>query len=204
MYNIKNIEAKIASILNLSNEEVERLFPEVSKTSMQSELDIYKKAGYKTTDMMESQAMKDYLKAAIKTTKGDIGNITQSMGFAETQNGHVVYNNIGKFYQKELNLAHLKVKSGAIDYNTAIKQAVKKIADSGVRYVNYESGYSNNLDVAVRRAVLSSVHTMNQQMTDHYMKQILGEDTQKFVEVTYHAGARPSHWWGGMVFKDDR
>ena len=208
LYGIKNVEAKIAATLNLSFEQIESLFPQIMSVSLMAESEIYKQAKLNTIDY-KSKAIQDYIKAAIRNTKGDIENITQSLGFAEVQNGHVVYNDIAKFYQKELNQANLKIVSGVQDYNQAVKQAVKKISSSGLRNiikptVGYPSGWSNSLDVSVRRAVLTSVHQMNQQMIYYSMEQILGDSSERFIEVSYHAAARPDHWWGGMVFKDNR
>jgi hypothetical protein len=201
LYNVKNIEQKIAEILKKSNINIDSVFNEAAATSLAQENEIYKTAGYKTIGLKESKALLNYVSAAIKNTKGDIENITQSLGFAEMQNGHVIYNDIAKFYQKELNLANFKVISGASDYSSAIKQAIRKIAESGVRYINYDNGYSVNVDTAVRRAVLTSVQQMNQDMTNHVMDELLPANEQ-YAEVTAHANARPSHQvWQGRVFK---
>lgn len=205
LYGIKNIENKIASILKLSDDQIESLFPNIALTSFKAEMEIYKRAKLNTIDY-KSKPIQDYIKAAIKHTKGDIENITQSLGFAEVQNGHVVYNDIAKFYQKELNLAHVKITSGVSDYNSAVKQAVKKITDSGLRNiikptVNYPSGWSSQLDVAVRRSVLTGTHQMNQEMIDHCMNELVPKEEQ-YAEVSAHANARPSHQvWQGKVFK---
>ena len=198
---IRNVEAKISEILKLADKQIELLFPEIALTSIKAENEIYKAAGLKPRDFNKTKEFQDYIKAAIKNTKGDIENITQSLGFAETQNGHVVYNNIAKFYQKELNIANIKITSGVSDYNSAIKDAVKKLSKSGLRYIDYEKGYSNELSVAVRRATLTGVHQMCNQMSIFAMEEILGKDSRKFVEVTYHVGHRPDHWWGGQVFE---
>jgi hypothetical protein len=210
LMNIKNVEAKIQETLKLSQKQIEELFPEVAATTIESENIIYKAAGYKTIDLSESKMLRDYLKNAIKTTKGDIENITQSLGFAENQGGKVVYNSLAKFYQKELNVAHIKVQSGVLDYNTAIKQAVRKIADSGVRQivrkkgvpqVEYDSGYSINIDSAARRAVLTSVHQFNQETINHMMNDIVPPNEQ-YAETTAHFPCRPTHLpWQGRVFK---
>lgn len=202
LYNIKNVELKIAKVLNLSLEQIDSLFPDIAEASLDQEANIYKKAGYKPITLKESQALKDYLKAAIKNTRGDIENITQSLGFAEIQNGKVAYNSIAKFYQKELNLANVKIISGTQDYNTAIKQAVRKIAESGIRTVNYESGYSINIDSAARRAVLTSVHQMSQEMSNYNLEKLIPNKDDRYVEVTSHFPCRPSHLkFQGRVFK---
>jgi hypothetical protein len=201
LFSMNNITQKVSEILSKSNEQVEQMFEEAALKTIDSENVIYKKAGYKTIDLEKSTALKDYLKATIRQTKGDIENITQSMGFAEKQGNDTIYNSVAKFYQKQLNLAHMQVKTGVLDYNQAIKQATRKIADSGLRSIDYESGYSVNVDTAVRRAVLTSVHQFNQDTINHIFSELVGKDERRFVEVTWHAGARPSHWWGGMVFE---
>ena len=198
---IKNVNEKIVSILKLSDQQIESLFPSVALASFKAEQLIYEAANLNTIDY-KSKPIQDYIKAAIRNTKGDIENITQSMGFAEVQNGHVVYNDIAKFYQKELNIAQLKIQSGVSDYNSAIKQAVKKMSQSGLRYVNYESGWSNSLDVATRRAIITSTHQMTQQMSDLNMERIIPNADDRYVEITSHEHCRPSHLsFQGRVFK---
>lgn len=203
---MRNIDNKIASILKLSDEQIESLFPNVALASFKAEMTIYEHAKLNTIDY-NSKAIQDYVKTAIKLTKGDIENITQSLGFAEVQNGKVVYSSTAKFYQKELNIAHLKVKSGAIDYNTAIKQATRKFAESGLRTIDYANGYSINIDSATRRAVLTGVHQMNQEMTNYNAREIIKDEDDIYYEVTAHAGARTgiginNHAaWQGKVYK---
>ena len=97
----------------------------------------------------------------------------------------------------------MQVQSGALDYNSAIRQSVKRMADSGLRTVDYASGWSNHLDVAVRRATLTGANQMSGKLTD-----ALGEEMAcNFVEVTAHAGARntgsgPANHasWQGKVY----
>lgn len=201
LFNINNINQKVSEVLKKSNSEIAKMFEEAALTTILSENETFKKAGYKTIELEESKALQDYLKTTIKQTKGDIENITQSMGFAEQQNGKIVYNSVAKFYQKELNLAHIKVSSGVQDYNTAIRQAANKIASSGVRTINYESGYSINIDSATRRAVLTSVHQFNQETINHMMNEIVPPDEQ-YAETTAHFPCRPTHLpWQGRTFK---
>ncbi len=72
----------------------------------------------------------------------------------------------------------MQVQSGALDYNSAIRQSVKRMADSGLRTVDYASGWSNHLDVAVRRATLTGANQMSGKLTD-----VLGEEMAcNFVE----------------------
>lgn len=207
LYNINNINQKVAEVLNKSNSEIAKMFQEAALTTIMTENEIFKKAGYKSIDLDQNKALQNYLKTAIKQAKGDIENITQSMGFAEKQGNNMVYNSVAKFYQKELNVAHIKVSSGVQDYSTAIRQAANKISQSGLRYfkepnkITYESGYSVNVDTATRRAVITSAHQFNQETINYMVNEIVPADEQ-YVETTAHANARPSHQnWQGRVFK---
>jgi len=91
-------------------------------------------------------------------TKGEYRNITQSMGFMVTQGRHKVMLSPAKAYQWALDSAELQVMSGAISYDQAIADAVRQLAESGLRTVSYESGHVDQLDVAVRRAVMTGVN----------------------------------------------
>ncbi|EKY23886.1 phage minor capsid protein [Clostridium celatum] len=192
-----NIEKEILKTLELSNKEVEETLKQSALTSIQAENKIYEEAVKKQIKIKGNSNLEKLLEAAIKQTKGELKNISQSLGFAQIINGKIVYKDIAKFYQDSVDLALMQVNSGVLNSNEAIKQAVKKLADSGLRTVDYENGWSNRVDVAVRRAVVTGSNQMCHKMTELTMKELECE----FVETTAHAGARPDHQeWQGQVF----
>lgn len=192
-----NIEKEIERVLGLANEELENTFKQSALTSIQAENKIYEEAVKKQIKIKGNSNLEKLLEAAIKQTKGELKNISQSLGFAQIINGKIVYKDIAKFYQDSVDLALMQVNSGVLNSNEAIKQAVKKLADSGLRTVDYENGWSNRVDVAVRRAVVTGSNQMCHKMTELTMKELECE----FVETTAHAGARPDHQeWQGQVF----
>ena len=192
-----NIEKEIERVLGLANEELENTFKQSALTSVQAESKIYKEAINKEIKIKGNTLLEKVLEAAIKQTKGELKNISQSLGFAQIVNGKIVYKDIAKFYQESVDLALMQVNSGVLNTNEAIKQAVKKLADSGLRTIDYENGWSNRVDVAVRRAVVTGSNQMCHKMTELTMKELECE----FVETTAHAGARPDHQeWQGQVF----
>lgn len=200
-----NIEKEIERVLGLANEEVENTLKQSALTSVQAESKIYKEAINKEIKIKGNTLLEKVLEAAIKQTKGELKNISQSLGFAQIVNGKIVYKDIAKFYQESVDLALMQVNSGVLNSNEAIKQAVKKLADSGLRTVDYENGWSNRVDVAVRRAVVTGSNQMCHKMTELTMKELECE----FVETTAHAGARTGKGlsgpadhasWQGQVF----
>jgi len=190
--------AKLETIrANEIEQEINELFNDVGLYSIAKENELYSAAGLDTVKITENAALANIMKSAIKQTSGDLYNLTQSMGFAQKINGKVVYKPIAKYYHDAMDLAVMQIKSGSTSYNTAIKQAVDRLCESGIRSVDYESGVANRIDVAVRRAVMTGSNQMSQKLTLEGMKET-GND---FVETTAHIGARPSHAkWQGKVF----
>lgn len=138
-----------------------------------------------------------------RQTKGEFTNITQSMGFLV--NGGRTMLPPAKAYQWALDSAEMQIQSGAISYNQAIANAVKQLADSGVKRVEYESGHVDQIDVAARRAVMTGVSQVCAKYTEQ-SAEYLGTD---FFEISAHRGARdvdgPMGWenhkaWQGRVY----
>lgn len=191
------IKEKIKEISDMTEEKVNEIFNDISLYSIAKENELYSAAGLNTVKVTENVALANIIESAIKQTSGELYNLTQSMGFAQKVNGKVVYKPIAKYYHDAMDLAVIQIKSGSTNYNTAIKQAVNRLCESGIRSVDYESGVANRIDVAVRRAVLTGSNQMSQKLTLEGMKET-GND---FVETTAHIGARPSHaLWQGKVF----
>ena len=144
--------------------------------------------------------------AICKQTKGQYRNITQSMGFLVRKGKNTVKLPPAKAYQWALDSVELQIQSGAISYNQAIAEAVKQLAESGLKTVSYESGHVDSVDVAVRRAVMTGVNQLNQK----YREQSMDYLETDLVEVTAHLGARntdgPNGWenhakWQGKVYR---
>ena len=101
------------------------------------------------------------------------------------------------FYRTTLDNAVADIHSGAFDYNTVLKRTVATLTNSGLRYIDYESGHSDRVDVAVRRAVLTGFRQVQGKINE----QVAAELHTDMYEVTYHVGARPSHQpWQGRVW----
>ena len=103
---------------------------------------------------------------------------------------------LAQYYQKYLDRACLDIVTGSFDYNTVLRRVVKELTASGLKTIDYASGYTCRATVASRRAIMTGVSQLSAQINEMVAKN-LGTDTY---EVTWHAGHRPSHWWGGNVY----
>ena len=190
---LEEIKSKIAKTNKMSKAELDKLFINATNRSMYYENIAYKKAGKKTLSLYDSPTMMRFVAANAKKTHGELKNLTKSLGFKSGNS----FKSVAKTYQDTLNYAQFQVASGAFSYQDAIRNAVRTLTESGLRVVDYESGVSNMLDVAVRRATLTGINQTVAEMTLMQMKESEGE----FVEVTAHMGARPDHQtWQGKVY----
>lgn len=86
---------------------------------------------------------------------------------------------------------------GVVPMDRIISRAVTRLSREGVSTIDYKSGVRNNVDVAVRRHVVSQVGQAAGRMTMSRLEQY-GHD---LVWVSAHFGARPEHAeWQGKAY----
>lgn len=195
------IERAIRRTTNISEKKLTELLDDVVERNQR-----YYSELIKITDVTAPQTLLSIedTYAIYEQTRQTFRNITRSMAFL-VDNGRTLLAP-AMAYQWALDNAVLQVQSGAISYNQAIRYAVKQLADSGIKVAEYESGHRDQIDVAVRRAVMSGVNALCQRYAEQSMEYL---DTN-LVEVSAHIGARnidgPNGWeahtkWQGKVFR---
>ena len=119
------------------------------------------------------------------------------MGFSIRVDGKMQFTELGKYYQRILDNATVDITTGAFDYNSTLKKAINEMTNSGIRTIDYASGYTSRVEVAARRALMTGVNQVLIQNTEQMAKDLETED----FEVSWHATARPSHQiWQGRVY----
>ena len=194
--NSEFIESEIKHLTEMTDSEIYQLYEDVIDKEYTRNKSIYEQVNAEFIPYEESPEMKAWVSAVTAQTKGEIKNITQSMGFALNYNGKMVFTPFSEYYQKYLDRASLDIITGVFSYDTVLRRTVKEMTASGIRSVDYASGHSNRITVAGRRAVMTGVNQLCSQINLMNAEK-LGTDT---FEITFHYGARPSHWWGGMIF----
>ena len=197
----QEIERAIRRTANISEKKLTELLDDVVERNQRYYSELIKIADVTAPQMLVSAVDVDAIR---RQTEETFRNITQSMAFL-VDNGRTLLAP-ARAYQSCLDKAILKIEAGATSYNESIKDAVRELADSGLKVVNYESGHIDAVDTAVRRAVLTGVNQLNQKYREQSMD-YLGTD---LVEVTAHLGARnipgplgfEAHSeWQGKVYK---
>lgn len=198
---LKDIEKAITEVTGVGRDELNKLLDDVVKRNQTYYTELIDIARVTAPETLLDDAVIDAIR---RQTLGMYQNITGSMGFLVDKGR--TFLDPSKAYQWALDSAELQVQSGAISYNEAIRGAVKQLASSGLKTVVYESGHKDQLDVAVRRAVMTGVNQLNQRYREQSMEYLETD----LVEVTAHAGARdidgPKGWenhkkWQGKVYR---
>ena len=195
---LEEIERAIQETAGIGQEKLDQIFQDVVERNRR-----YYKEVIDLSDVTAPETLLDdsLIEAIRRQAQENLRNITRSMGFLVDGGRTVIAP--GRAWQWALDNAALEVQSGAISYNQAIRSAVRQLADSGIKTVNYESGRRDQVDVAVRRAVMTGVH----QLCAKYTEQSAEYLKTDYFEVSAHIGARDTgvKWqnhkaWQGQVY----
>ncbi len=178
-----DVIAEISKINYQSQQEIQNLFRNAGIESVRNDNIFYKPTGNQVLRLSDSALQ--VLNAGYQKCAGNLQNLTLTTA-----------NNAQQLYLNACNLAYMQVTSSAMDYGTAIRRAVQMASQQG-SMVSYPSGHRDQLDVAVRRAVLTGIGQTVRQISVINAND-MGCD---LMEITAHAGARPSHahWQGQIV-----
>ena len=193
----EEVEKIIKESLNKTWPEMYELYDEVANWQYVRNEDVYLQVNGYFIPPEENDWLKQVSYAIKQQTKDDLLNLSMSYGFSIMMGDRRVFTPFAQYYQQYVDAAILDLLSGGFDYNTVIRRTVSQMTSSGLRFVNYSSGKSNRVDVAVRRAVMTGLS----QITAKVNEKNAAELGTNYYEVDWHPGARPEHRvWQGKVY----
>ena len=199
-YSSDEIETMIKDALGATYPEMFELYDKVIDWEYVRNKDLYEQINGKFVPYEDNAQLQQWLEAAKEQTAQTLKNLTATLGIVQAINGQYTFLPLTDYYQRTLDAAILDITSGAFDYNSVLKRTVGTLAKSGIRTIDYASGYSSRLPVAVRRAVMTGVSQMTAKISDYNADQ-LGAD---HFEIAWHEHARPSHReWQGKVWSKE-
>ena len=180
----KEIKKRLQELLNTSGAEIEKLMTQSAEVGYSFDLKHLPTAA--AIPFEENAAMQKLVSAAVKLAQEDFTNLTQTLGMVDPY-GHV--QPLRDAYRQCMDYAFQQVFTGATDYNTAIRQATRNLADKGVRVIDYESGVHTSLEAAVRRNIMGGLGLMQEQIS----QQNHDEMGANGWEINAHAACAPDH-----------
>ncbi|MFQ8812368.1 MAG: phage minor capsid protein [Gallintestinimicrobium sp.] len=165
----------------------------------ENDLSLWDAAG---ADLKENKELSQITKAMQRQTQGELQNITKTTGFRTGAGIEPVL----EVYRRELDKAVVKLTSGAATQRQCVQDAVRELAQSGLRTIDYDSGRSYQIDTAVRMCVNTAAGQLAAQISN---ANILENDVT-LVRVSEHWGARDKGTgvqnhkeWQGKVYSID-
>lgn len=180
----KQLKKEIAKRLKVSQKEAKKLLTQAAETGYNFDL-----SRFPTSDAIpfsSNTGLQQVLDATVKLAKEDLSNITQTIGFVGPD-GKV--RELTKAYDHACDFAFQKVSAGAQDPASAIRDAVRNLAEKGIRTIDYESGVHTSMEAAVRRNIMGGLGLMQEQISQEN-HDYLGCDGW---EISAHGGSAPDH-----------
>lgn len=187
----QEVQEIIKQTVKEAREAGDELIAEAGDMAWNNDLSMWKEHG---VDLKKPNSMSQLLASFQKQTAGELKNLTRTMGFKNTVLGTTGVLNA---YQREMDLATLKVATGTFSYDQAVNDCVHRLAQSGLRAVDYASGRTYQLDTAARMSVRTGLSQLSGKITEANLMQT-GQD---LVITSQHMGSRPEHVpWQNKVF----
>ena len=178
------IKVALQKLLRKSRTEINRLLQQSAEVGYR--FDLSRLPHTRAVPFAENEAVQRIVSAAVELADEEFTNMTQTLGMVDPY-GHA--RPLQEAYQTAVDFAFQQVITGAADYNTAIRQATRHLADKGLQVVDYASGVHTSLEAAVRRCVMGGIGLMSEQIAqvDHDELGCNGW------EISAHAGSAPDH-----------
>jgi len=182
----EDILEQLSRMTGKSEATLRALFQKAGVKAMRFDDSVYRMAGLNPLPLNLSPAMVSTLAAGLSKTQGVMRNLTMTTAMTGQE-----------AFIQAADVAYMQVSTGAMSYDQAIRAAVKNVASQGLSVINYATGRTDQLDVAMRRTVLTGVAQTTGRLTMARADE-MGVD---LVQTSAHAGSRPEHEpWQGKVF----
>lgn len=200
-YSSEDIEREIKKTLDASYPEMFELYDKVIDWEYVRNKDIYEQINAEFIPYEENRQLQQITDAIIQQSLENLENVTKSLGFYLDYNGRKVLTPLSQVYTNYLDNACFDIVTGAFDYGSVLRRVVTQLTNSGLRKIEYGSGYASRVEVAARRAVMTGVANLTGEIADYNAKKLGTE----YFEVEWHAGARPTHAvWQGQVWTKEQ
>lgn len=180
----RDLRTYLKKALKVSNAKLKQLLTQSAEAGYN--YDLSSLPTVRAIPFEENEAVQQIVRAAVAQTQGTLENLTQTLGMVDPY-GNV--NPLRDTYRKCMDYAFEQVSSGAVDYNTAIREATRNLAAKGVEFIDYESGVTTSLEAAVRRNIMGALGLMQEQISQRNHDQYGATGW----EIDAHSNSAPDH-----------
>ena len=187
--NYDKIVKELAKITKLNIKDIYEIFEEVAKRDYDFAEQFYNYRGKKYIPYDENTALRNQVNALSTITANEYKNMANTLAFAKVVNGKTIYTTLAKTYQDTIDQAILSVAQGKDTFDKEMSRVIKDLSNSGIRVVDYASGYSRRLDSSVRMNIMGGLRDLH----NNIQQEIGKEFDSDGVEISVHYNPAPDH-----------
>ena len=187
---VKQLLNELSKISGLSVKDLKAILEKVAKENIGFADVYYKSRGLETPIYSENKALQRLVNSVYNITGAEFKNIAKSTGFRLLgDNGEPLLLDIDETYKYVIDKCVIAVSQGKETYQQSMRSTLKQLSSSGVRKIEYESGYSRRLDTSVRQTILDSMS----QVANESQKLFGEEFDSDGIEISTHLNPSPDH-----------
>lgn len=187
---IKDLLDELSKISGLSVKDLKAILEKVAKENIGFADVYYKARGLETPIYSKNKALQRLVSSVYNISGAEFKNIAKSTGFRLLgDNGEPLLLDIDKTYKYLIDRCVVAISQGKETYQQAMRSTLKQLSSSGVRKIEYESGYSRRLDTSIRQNILDSMRQVSNESQQLFGKEFDSDG----VEVSVHEMPAPDH-----------
>lgn len=197
---IKDLLNELSKISGLSVKDLKAILEKVAKENIGFADVYYKSRGLETPLYSENRALQRLVNSVYKIAGEEFKNIAKSTGFRLLgDNGEPLLLGIDETYKYVIDKCVVAISQGKETYQQSMRSTLKQLSSSGVRKIEYESGYSRRLDTSIRQNILDSIRQVSNES-----QQLFGEEfDSNGIEITVHEFPAQDHLMQGRQFSNE-
>lgn len=195
-FDVYKLQQELSKISGKSIQDIDKLFDKVAKENVEFSEVYYKVKNKEYVKYEDNEPLQDMVEAIKKQTNNTFTNLANSKntGFVlEDKDGNKTFKTIPQVYNNLIDEAVYNVETGVSDYQSAMRNTIRQLADSGVKIheekLGYASGYNRRIDSSVRQDVLTGLRQVNIGIQEEIGTEI-GADG---VEISAHSPCAMDH-----------
>lgn len=183
------IVKELAKITNLNEKEILAIFEKVAKKNLAFAQQFYEYRGMNYIPYEKNTALQEQVRAIAKITQDTYRNLSNTLGFVKTKNGKKVFTPLAQAYQEVIDDTATALIQGKESFNSALTKAVRELSASGIKTIEWESGYHRRLDSSVRMNLRGALRDFSMTLQQQFGEEF-GADG---VEISVHENPAPDH-----------
>ena len=186
----KEVLAELSKQGAISVKDLKKILERVAKENSGFAETYYKAREIDMPVYKENKALQNLVSAIYKQSGEEFKNIAKSTGFRLLDvNKKPLLLNIQETYNEVIDRCVIAIMEGKETYQQTMRSTLKQLAESGVRKIEYKSGYSRRIDTSVRMNILDSTRQISNESQKLFGKEFDADG----VEISTHLNPSPDH-----------